>query len=69
MDEATIRNRFTYHAPVADQAARYAKINEAALNLALVINDNCPESADKTDAIRKTWEARMTANGAIACNE
>ena len=64
-----IAELFTYHPPTEGQAERYAKINEAARNLALVILEHCPGCADRTDAIRKVREARMVANAAIACEE
>jgi hypothetical protein len=62
-------NWFTFHdcAPGSDPAKGYAAINEASLNLAKVIRDYSPASADQSDAIRKVREARMTANAAIAC--
>lgn len=60
---------FTYHAPKGDQPARYVAIREAAKNLAKVIFDNVPPSADRTAALRKVREAVMTANAAIACEE
>ena len=60
---------FTYHSPKGDQPERYVKIREAAKNLAEVIIDNTPPSADQTTAIRKVREAVMTANASIACGE
>ncbi len=57
---------FTYHPPKGDQPERYQKIREAARAFAHAINDNCPDSADKTAAIRKLREAVATANAAIA---
>jgi hypothetical protein len=57
---------FTYHAPTGDQPERYGVIRETAKSLAHVINDNCPDSADKTAAIRKLRECVMTANASIA---
>jgi hypothetical protein len=41
---------------------------QAAKNFAEVILANCPSGADRSDAIRKIREARMTANAAIALN-
>jgi hypothetical protein len=67
MDEATLQNWFTYHSPSADQLPKYQAIREAGLNLAKVISDNSPSSADQTASIRKVREAVMTANAAIAC--
>lgn len=69
MKEWDIDNWFTYHSPREDQVVRYSRIREKAKELAHVINECCPESADKTAAMRKLREATMTANAAIACNE
>jgi hypothetical protein len=65
--KSQIENWFTYHAPESDQISKYGIIRDAARNLAEVIMDNTPSSADQTDAIRKVREAVMTANAAIAC--
>lgn len=63
-----IDNWFSYHAPVvSDQTRTYEKLREAGKQFATTINDLCPESADKTAAIRKVREAVMTANASIAC--
>ena len=64
-----LNNLFTYHAPKGDQADRYQRIRQAGKDLATVILECCPASADATAAIRKAREAVMTANAAIACNE
>ena len=62
-----IEHLFTYHPPSADDLARYERLRQAAKHFALTINDLCPESPDKTTAIRKVREAVMTANASIAC--
>lgn len=61
-----ITELFTYHTPSGDQPQRYEQINEKAKQLALLVNEICPESAEKTKAIRKIQAARMWANAAIA---
>lgn len=65
--EQDIENWFTYHSPSPEQLPKYSKIREVGKNLAQVILDNTPPSADQTAAIRKVREAVMTANAAIAC--
>ena len=67
--QTDIENWFTYHPPTGTQPERYEKIRAAAKQLALTIDSCCPESADKTAAMRKLREAVMTANQSIACNE
>jgi hypothetical protein len=64
--EAEIDNIFTYHAPKADQPARYEAIRTAARAFAKVIVANTPSSADQSAAIRKLRICVMTANAAIA---
>jgi hypothetical protein len=62
-----IENWFSYHAPTSDDLVAYDKLRSAAKAFATAINDLCPESADKTAAIRKVREAVMTANAYVAC--
>lgn len=66
--EEIVAEFFKYHAPNETTIPKYAAINQAAKNFAEVILANCPSGADRTDAIRKIREARMTANAAIALN-
>lgn len=67
MQQDLIDNWFTYHAPSADDLVAYDKLRNSAKEFAHAINDLCPDSADKTAAIRKLREATMTANASIAC--
>lgn len=67
MDEDLIDFLFTYHPPEPGDKDRYDKITAAAKAFAIVILETCPASADRSDAIRKVREARMTANASIAC--
>lgn len=67
--DQTLEELFTYHAPSAHQIVQYAVVREGALAFAKVLRDNCPASADRTDAIRKLREAVMTANASIALEE
>jgi hypothetical protein len=67
MTTEQIENWFTYHPPTRDDQVVYEKLRSFARAFATAINDLCPESADKTAAIRKVREAVMTANAAVAC--
>lgn len=58
---------FTYHAPLDDQPAKYEALRAGGLQLAQLITDLTPPSADQSAAVRKVREAVMTANAAIAC--
>lgn len=64
-----IDNWFKYHAPQGNQTERYELIRAKARELAIMIVDCTPPSADQTAAIRKLRECVMTANAAIACGE
>lgn len=69
MSEAEIlAELFSYHPPRVDTLPKFAAINQAAKNFAEIILQNCPPSSDRSDAIRKIRDARMTANAAIALN-
>jgi hypothetical protein len=61
-----IENLFTYHAPTEEQKGAYSIIREKAMEFANIIHDNCPESPDRTAAIRHLRETVMIANASIA---
>jgi hypothetical protein len=61
-----IENNFTYHAPSPEDIANHEKIREAGKELALLVYESCPGTAERTLAIRKIEEAVMWANAAIA---
>lgn len=69
MTNAEIENNFSYHAPKDDQPERYEKIRYKAKMLAAYINENCPDSREKSIAMTKLEEAVMWANASIARNE
>lgn len=63
----TIENLFTYHAPDEDDIIHYNAIREKAKEMAYVLDEHCPPSADRTAAMRQLQDAVMTANRSIAC--
>lgn len=65
-DQEIIDDLFTYHKPTEAQAKMYDEINAAAKHFALVVHQLCPPCPDRTAAMRKIREARMTANSSIA---
>jgi hypothetical protein len=69
MDTADLIKRFTYCPPKNDQATRYENLRTAAKGLALLINEYCPDSREKSVAMTKLEEAVMWANASIARNE
>lgn len=63
-----IETNFTYHSPKDDQQAKYVELRAKAKELAVMINELCPDSRDKSLAITKLEETVMWANAAIARN-
>ncbi len=66
MTNTEIEHLFSYHPPKANQPTQYEAIREGAKGFARLLNDVCPDSADKSAAIRKLRECVMTANASIA---
>ena len=64
-----VRNIFTYHKPFGSQPDRYMRMREEAYALAILINDTCPESREKSLAITNLQQSIMWANASIAINE
>ena len=69
MDVMELICNFSYHAPKPGQPERYTVIRDTAKGLAMLINDNCPDSREKSLAITKLEECVMWANASIARNE
>ena len=69
IDEKVVENNFRYHQTKGDQLERYARIRSEGLGLARMILRDCPDSAERTLAIRSLDVAIMQANAAIARNE
>ena len=69
MDVKQIQSNFTYHAPKPGQPEKYTVIRDTAKALAMLLNDNCPDSREKSLAITKLDECVMWANASIARNE
>lgn len=55
-----------YHSPDEDQLGRISSIRFVAHAMLSAIIANCPDSADRTTAIRHVRDAMMTANASIA---
>lgn len=64
-----IEEVFQYHSPKEGQATRYEAIRNKAKELALLINEVCPDSREKSVSLTKIQEASMWANASIAINE
>lgn len=57
---------YQYHAPTEEQRGKYEQLRSEAKILASIIEDVCPDGADKSAAHRLLREAVMTANASIA---
>ena len=64
----TIENNFTYHAPKEGQPEKYILLREEAKKLAYLIENNVPNSREKSCAMTKLEEAIFWANAGIARN-
>ena len=64
-----IENNFTYHPPKPGQAERYESIRDTAKEFAEHLDDECPDSREKSLAMTKLEEAVFWANASIARNE
>lgn len=62
-------NMFTYHPPKEGQPEKYEAIRDEAKLFAALLLDLCPDSRERSIAIRKIEEATMWANAAVARNE
>jgi hypothetical protein len=69
MDKKQIENNFTYHPPKEGQPEKYTGLRKKAMDMALFINEVCPDSREKSLAMTKLEEAIAWANAAIARNE
>lgn len=64
-----IKDIFTYHRPFGDQPKKYEQLRDEAKILAILIQELCPESREKSLAITNLQQAIMWANASIAINE
>jgi hypothetical protein len=69
MTEKQLAEIFTYHAPFGTQQERYVALRSLAHTLATLINEDCPESREKSLAITSLQQTIMWANASIAINE
>lgn len=67
--QAWLDETFVYHAPTPEDAQRYKAIRETAKTFAKVILTVCPDSPDRSVALRRVREAVMSANSSIALKD
>lgn len=64
-----VQKTFSYHSPFGDQPERYVRLRVKAKELAMLIQELTPPSAEQTLALRDLQRCVMMANAAIAINE
>lgn len=63
----TIDQRFgAYRKPTEKTIPKYESISKKTLELAILINELCPDSPEKFTALTLLQNAKMSANAAIA---
>jgi hypothetical protein len=65
---AAIENNFVYHPLKAGQPALYEAVRSKAKELAMHINEMCPDSRERALALTNLEQAVFWANAAIARN-
>lgn len=63
-----IENNFMYHAPKEGQPEKYTAIREKAKELAYLIDEQCPNSREKSLAVTNLEQSVMWANASVARN-
>lgn len=63
-----IENNFKYHSPKEGQPEKYNAIREKAKELAFLIDEECPNSREKSLAFTNLEQSVMWANASIARN-
>jgi len=63
-----IKRNFIYHTPDQESIDKLDKLREKAKELALLIDEHCPNSREKSLAMTKLEESNMWANAAIVRN-
>lgn len=58
-----------YRKPTEQKAIKYEGIQQATLALALLIEDFCPDSQQKSTALTQLEMCKMSANASIAIHE
>jgi len=64
--KAEIELRFIYHKPREGQPEKYTTLRDEAKRMALMINELCPDSREKSLAVTNLEQSIMWANAAIA---
>lgn len=66
MNKDEIKEIFTFHPLKDSQGDKYQELRKMGLDLALLIDELCPQSRERSLAITKVQEVAMFANASIA---
>lgn len=66
--DAVLDNRFRYHKPTPEKAAKHERVTEATLALAKEFRDLLPAGRNLSIVLTLLEDVRMRANAAIACD-
>lgn len=66
MEQLSIEDRFSYHAPRKDQVETYDSLRGTFKNMAYTICEMTPASREQSLALTKLEEAMFFANAAVA---
>jgi hypothetical protein len=68
-DDADLQRFFSYHSPAGKpgMAELHETVRAECLRLARVLNQVCPQSVDRDEAIKRLRETMMWANASLAC--
>lgn len=63
-----IEDAYNYHSADSAQEEKYRRIRDKAKEFAYLIDEECPDSREKSLAMTKLEEASMWANASVARN-
>lgn len=66
MSTDEIKERFHYHSPSLDGVQRHAELSDAFVSIAVLVDDICPDSREKSLVLTKLEEAKFWASAAVA---
>jgi hypothetical protein len=68
MKKTEIENNFTYHKPMPHDLIKYERLRNMAKEYCELVNELCPDSKEKSNAITKIEESNMWSNASITRN-
>lgn len=67
--DADLENRFRYHRPGPERAAKHERVTEMTLAMAKEMRDMLPEGRNLSLVLTQLEDVRMRANASLACDE